>query len=122
MRHRLPSIASVVAVSRGGCANMTTTEQRTLSGAGIGALGGAAIAAVADTSVAAGALIGAGVGAGAGYLYSRIQNEHHATYHPTKHRRYAVRATKPSRPDNPARTSDQRLAANSAVRSPSETD
>src|SRR5258708_33537224 len=101
MRHRLPIIAMVVAVGLGGCANMTTTEQRTLSGAGIGALGGAAIAAVADSSVATGALIGAGGGARAGYLYSRVQNERHAAYHSTKHRRYAARATKPSRPDNP---------------------
>jgi hypothetical protein len=106
-------MAMVTAVSLGGCANMTTTEQRTLSGAGIGALGGAAIAAVTEGSVATGALIGAGVGAGAGYLYSRSRNEHHAAYHPTtKHRHYAAaRATKPSRPAN--RASDQGLAANS---------
>jgi hypothetical protein len=111
MRQGLPIIAMVTAVSLGGCANMTTTEQRTLSGAGIGALGGAAIAAVTEGSVATGALIGAGVGAGAGYLYSRNRNEHHAAYHPTKHRHYAARATKPPRSANPARTSDQRLAA-----------
>jgi hypothetical protein len=113
MRLGLPIMAMVTAVSLGGCANMTTTEQRTLSGAGIGALGGAAIAAVTEGSVATGALIGAGVGAGAGYLYSRSRNEHHAAYHPTtKHRHYAAaRATKPSRPAN--RASDQRLAANS---------
>jgi len=119
MRHRLQIIAmvTVIAVGFGGCANMTTTEQRTLSGAGIGALGGAAIAAIAESHLATGALIGAGVGAGAGYLYSRSQNEHHAANHPTKHRRYAVRATKPPKPDNPARTSDQRLAANSATNS-----
>jgi len=119
MRHRLliTGMVAVAAVGLGGCANMTTTEQRTLSGAGIGALGGAAIAAVADSSVARGALIGAGVGAGAGYLYSRIQNEHHAAYHPTKHRRYAARATKPSRRDN----RDQRLAGNSATKPASET-
>src|SRR5437660_1067153 len=99
MTHRFPIIAIVTAAGLGACANMTTTEQRTLSGAGIGALGGATIAAIADGSVATGALIGAGVGAGAGYLYSRSQNEHHAVYHPatTKHRHYAVRATKPSK-------------------------
>jgi outer membrane protein with glycine zipper len=112
----------VVAVGLGGCANMTTTEQRTLSGAGIGALGGAAIAAIAEGSVATGALIGAGVGAGAGYLYSRAQNERHAADHSTKNRRSAARATKPPRPDNTARTSaDRRVAANSAVKSPGET-
>jgi hypothetical protein len=124
MKHHFPIIAIVTAVGLGGCANMTTTEQRTLSGAGIGALGGAAIAAVAEGSVATGALIGAGVGAGAGYLYSRSQNEHHAAYHPatTKHRHYAARATKPSKPDNAPRTSDQTFAASSPVKSAVGTD
>jgi len=124
MRHRLTILVVSVAVGLGGCANMTTTEQRTLSGAGIGALGGAAIAAIAEGSVATGALIGAGVGAGAGYLYSRDQNEHHAADQPSKHRRSAARTTKPSRPDNTntARASDRRIAANSAVKSTSETD
>jgi hypothetical protein len=83
-----------------------------LSGAAIGALGGVAIAAVAEGSVATGALIGAGAGAGAGYLYSRSRNVHQAGYHPTKHHPHAVRAAKPSKPDGPVRTSDQ-LADNS---------
>ena len=61
----LSTAVVVLCLCISGCANMTTTEQRTLSGAGIGALGGAAIAAVAATSIAAGAAIGAGVGAGA---------------------------------------------------------
>ena len=117
MRYRFPIIAMVIAVGLGGCANMTSTEQRTLSGAGIGALGGAAIAAIAEGSVATGAVIGAGVGAGAGYLYSRSQNEHHAAYHPaTKHRHYAVRATKPAKPDTPPRTSAQTYAASSPAK------
>jgi Glycine zipper len=103
-------VAMAVALAVSGCANLTTTEQRTLSGAAIGALGGAAVAA--EGSVATGALIGAGVGAGAGYLYSRSQNVHHAGYHPTKHRQHAIRAAKPSEPDGPVRTSDQ-LAVNS---------
>ena len=124
MRYRFPIIVMFAVVGLGGCANLTTTEQRTLSGAGIGALGGAAIAAIAEGSVATGALIGAGVGAGAGYLYSRSQNEHHAAYHPTteKRRHYAARATKPSKPDNPPRTSDQTYAASSPAKAAVGTD
>jgi hypothetical protein len=122
MRYRFPIIVTALTIvtmlGLGGCANMTTTEQRTLSGAGIGALGGAAIAAIAESSVATGALIGAGVGAGAGYLYSRSQTERHAAYHPTstKRRHYAVPASKPSKPGNPPRTSDQTVAASSPVK------
>jgi hypothetical protein len=94
----------------GGCANMTTTEQRTLSGAGIGALGGAAIAAIASTSVAAGAAIGAGVGAGAGYLYSLNQNQKHAAYHPTKSHERVAHTTKQRKQENGVRVPDQQLA------------
>ena len=123
MRHRIAIIVVVTAVALGGCANMTTTEQRTLSGAGIGALGGAAIAAIAEGSVATGALIGAGVGAGAGYLYSRSKASNHAAYQPTaKQRQAAARTTKPSKPDNPPRTSDQNLAAGPPVKSAVATD
>jgi osmotically inducible lipoprotein OsmB len=74
MKPRFAIIAMATAPSVGGCANMTTTEQRMLSGAAIGTLGGAAIAAISSGSVATGAALGAGVGAGAGYLYSRTRN------------------------------------------------
>ena len=94
-----------------GCANMTTTEQRTLSGAAIGALGGAAIAAIAEGGVATGAAIGAGVGAGAGYLYSLSRNEHRAAYHPTKQTRVARAAKKP-KPASPVPPPDEQVAAN----------
>lgn len=111
LRH---AIVVVIATGLGsGCANMTTSEQRTLSGAAIGALGGAAVAAVAEGSVAAGAAIGAGVGAGAGYLYALSRKEQHAAaYHPTKQRHQTVRAAKPSKPEGPAPTSGGQLAAN----------
>jgi len=105
------TIIAIAALSVGGCANMTTTEQRTLSGAAIGALGGAAIAAIAESSVAAGAGIGAGVGAVAGYLYSHSGNQQQASSHPAKNHYHAARAAKPSKPDNPTRASDVRLAA-----------
>ena len=103
MKSRTAIIASAIALGVSGCANMTTTEQRTLSGAALGALGGAAIAAVAEHSVAAGAAVGAGVGAGAGYLYSITHQQHTAASPPTKNHR-AVRATKPTKQQNPVQT------------------
>ena len=54
-----------------GCANMSDTEQRTLSGTGIGAAGGAVIAGLTHGNVLGGAAIGAAVGAASGYLYDR---------------------------------------------------
>lgn len=50
------------------CSNMTQTEQRVLSGAGIGAAAGTAGAAMTGGCVSCGAVIGTAVGAGAGYI------------------------------------------------------
>jgi uncharacterized membrane protein len=52
----------------GGCAGMSPTEQRVLSGGAIGAGGGALIGAAAG-SPGTGAAVGAGAGALGGYLY-----------------------------------------------------
>jgi hypothetical protein len=54
-----------------GCAGMSDTEQRTLSGTGIGAAGGAVIAGLTHGNILGGAAIGAAVGAASGYLYDR---------------------------------------------------
>jgi osmotically inducible lipoprotein OsmB len=64
--------AGLIALS--GCANMSNTEQRTLSGAGIGAVGGAAIGAIAGDA-GTGALIGTAVGAAGGYLYDQGKDD-----------------------------------------------
>src|SRR5215831_1251701 len=100
MRSRI-ALITVVALLVTGCANMNTTQQYTLSGAALGAAGGAAIAAIADTSVAAGIGIGAAVGAGAGYLYSMSQNRQQAAYHPTSnhYRPVHARSAKPVKPE-----------------------
>ena len=58
----------VIMFSLLGCAGMTETQQRTLSGAAIGAAGGAGIAAIAGGSAGAGAAIGAAGGAITGYI------------------------------------------------------
>lgn len=60
-------------ITVGACSNMNTTQQRTLSGAGIGAAGGAAVGAIAGGSVAGAAALGAAGGAAAGYIYDQSQ-------------------------------------------------
>ncbi|MBB6211824.1 hypothetical protein [Novispirillum itersonii] len=60
--------ALVLAFALSGCANMTNTQQRALSGGAIGAAGGAAVAAIAGGGLVTGALIGAGGGAAIGAL------------------------------------------------------
>jgi uncharacterized membrane protein len=54
-----------------GCANMSSGEQRTLSGAGIGAAAGALVGELAVGRPMAGAAVGAAVGGASGYLYDR---------------------------------------------------
>ncbi len=51
-----------------GCAGMTPTQQRALSGGAIGAAGGAALSAIAGGSAAVGAVIGGAAGALTGTL------------------------------------------------------
>ena len=54
-----------------GCANMSSGEQRTLSGAAIGAGGGALIGGLATGQPLRGAAVGAAAGAVGGWLYDR---------------------------------------------------
>jgi len=54
-----------------GCANMSSGEQRTLSGAGIGAAAGALIGELAVGRPMAGAALGAAAGGAGGWLYDR---------------------------------------------------
>jgi osmotically inducible lipoprotein OsmB len=58
-----------------GCAGMSATEQRVLSGGAIGAGGGALIGAAAG-SAAIGAAIGGGAGLLGGYAYDQYQKSH----------------------------------------------
>lgn len=64
-------VLGVTALALVACAGMSNTQQRTLSGAGIGAGVGAVGAAVTGGSPVGGAAIGAAVGAGGGYLYDK---------------------------------------------------
>jgi osmotically inducible lipoprotein OsmB len=60
----------VIGLALGGCSGMSDTEQRTLSGAAIGAGAGTAIGAISGNT-GLGAVVGTAVGAGGGYLYDR---------------------------------------------------
>ena len=66
------ALASALLIT--GCANtggLSDTTRRTATGAGVGALGGAAIGAIAGGHAGSGALIGAGVGALGSYIWSK---------------------------------------------------
>lgn len=65
----------VCVLSLSACSGMSTTQQRTLSGAGIGAGVGAAGSAMTGGCVSCGAAIGGAVGAGAGYIYDQTQKK-----------------------------------------------
>jgi osmotically inducible lipoprotein OsmB len=65
------SLLVMCAILTTGCAGMNDTQQRTLSGAGIGAGVGAVGSAVTGGSPVVGAAVGAAVGAGGGYLYDK---------------------------------------------------
>jgi osmotically inducible lipoprotein OsmB len=54
-----------------GCANLTPTQQRALSGGAIGAAGGAALGAMVGGSPALGAAVGGAAGAATGALMGR---------------------------------------------------
>lgn len=62
-----------------GCSGMSDTEQRTLSGAGIGAVAGAAIGAISGHA-GLGTAVGAAAGAGGGYLYDKNEKSKDAAY------------------------------------------
>ena len=74
-------IAVVVAVSVAlfGCAGMSDTQQRSLSGGAIGAGAGAVVGAMAG-STAWGAAIGAAEGAAGGYIYDQNEKSKEAAF------------------------------------------
>lgn len=57
------------------CSGMNNTQQRTLSGAGIGAGVGAVGAAATGNSAVGGAAVGAAVGAAGGYIYDQQKDD-----------------------------------------------
>jgi predicted small secreted protein len=67
---RLILVTALASLTLAGCSNMTTGQQRALSGTAIGAGGGAIIGAIAGN-----AGLGAGIGAAAGLAGGLIYNQ-----------------------------------------------
>lgn len=63
------SLSLVLLLGLGACSDLTTTQQRVLTGGAIGTTAGAIGIAITGGCVACGAAIGGAVGAGTGYLY-----------------------------------------------------
>jgi hypothetical protein len=76
---KIITITSVVFLAAG-CSNMSNTEQRTLSGASIGAAAGAVGTAIFHGNPIWGAVGGAAVGAASGYVYDAYEKEKQAQY------------------------------------------
>jgi uncharacterized protein YcfJ len=75
------SIVMLLAISLalGGCAGMSDTEQRTLSGAAIGTAAGGVVGAISGHT-GMGLAVGAAAGAGSGYLYDRHEKSKENAY------------------------------------------
>jgi osmotically inducible lipoprotein OsmB len=69
----------VMLIVGGGCAGLSQTEQRTLTGGTAGAAGGAVIGAIAGNA-GLGAAIGAGTGLLGGYLYGQHETSKQDAY------------------------------------------
>ncbi len=70
-------LLAVIFAGSVGCTNMSRTQQGVASGAALGALGGAGIAALSGGSAGWGALAGAGAGALAGGILGHSQERNH---------------------------------------------
>lgn len=74
-----PMAMLAIGVGFGGCADMTETQRRTATGAGVGAAGGALVGSLTGNA-GWGAVIGAGAGAAGGYLYDQSRQNEQAAY------------------------------------------
>jgi outer membrane protein OmpA-like peptidoglycan-associated protein len=69
-------IATLAAASLlGACADMSDTQRRTTTGAGVGALAGAVLSSATGGSAGTGAVVGAGIGALGTFIWSRHMDE-----------------------------------------------
>lgn len=79
MRRMVLCFAVALALGLSACAGQTPTQQRTLSGAVIGAGGGAVIGAIAGNA-GLGAAIGTVAGAAGGYIYDQHKQAEMQSY------------------------------------------
>jgi hypothetical protein len=77
-RYMLPVIM-VVIIALAGCAGMSETQQRTVTGGAAGAAGGALLGAIAGNA-GMGAAIGGAVGLTGGFLYGKHEESKHQAY------------------------------------------
>jgi hypothetical protein len=76
---RTPAVTLALALLLAGCAGMSDTQQRALTGTVAGTAGGAAIGAIAGNA-GLGAAIGAGAGLAGGLITDRVQKDKEAAY------------------------------------------
>ena len=62
-----------------GCSDLNNTQQRALTGTGIGTAGGAVLGAIGGNA-GLGALVGAGAGLAGGLLYDNVRKDQGAAY------------------------------------------
>jgi len=81
MRRMKKLVAAVViaAVPLAGCSNMSPTEQRAVTGTGIGAAGGAVLGAIGGNA-GLGAGLGAAAGLAGGLLYDQAKKSQASSY------------------------------------------
>jgi hypothetical protein len=72
-------LPALLALGLAGCADLNSTQQRTLTGGAAGAAGGALIGAIAGNA-GLGALVGGVAGAGGGYLYDQHKQSEQRAY------------------------------------------
>lgn len=73
MRKLILAGVGTVMVLASGCADMSSTQQRTLSGAAIGTAAGYALGAMTGMSKGTGMAVGAAAGAAGGYIYDKYK-------------------------------------------------
>lgn len=79
MKYLVIILMLILTLGLSGCAGMSDTEQRTLSGGAIGTGVGAVVGAISGHTVW-GAAIGAVAGSAGGYLYDKDQKSKEASY------------------------------------------
>ncbi|MEM9784558.1 MAG: glycine zipper family protein [Pseudomonadota bacterium] len=72
-------LAPVLCLALAGCAGLSDTQQRALTGSAAGAAGGALIGAISG-SAGLGAAIGAGAGLATGLIVDRVEKDKDAAY------------------------------------------
>jgi hypothetical protein len=75
MKRSVTAVILSISLALAGCAGMSDTQQRSLSGGAIGAGAGAVVGAIAGNTA-----LGAAVGAAGGYLYDRYEKTKEAEY------------------------------------------